>query len=226
MVTCDLRAILKSGRACWPSSRARWSASCCAIVIVYVMFRGVLPQDGWKMLAALSATWTGGSANLVAVKQAIGLSDSLLPRCCSPMHCAIHCGCWSCFRRARSRRAFNRWTRAGSRPLPELKAPAGGEPAHPGGMLLWLGLALFVGLGAARSRRRCLYRRCSRHLMDRAARDGCRSSGGAHAVRENSRAHAARERAAGDARRGAGIAEQFRGAWPPRRSSFFAAFSR
>ena len=41
-----------------------------SIVIVYLMFRIVLPQEGWNMLAALSATWTGGSANLVAVMQA------------------------------------------------------------------------------------------------------------------------------------------------------------
>ena len=50
-----------------------------AVTLVFVLFRSELPVEGWKMLAALSATWTGGSANLVAVKQSIGLPDNLLP---------------------------------------------------------------------------------------------------------------------------------------------------
>ena len=40
----------------------------------------------------------------------------------------------------------NRWTRAESRPYPELTAPTT-EPADAGGILLWLGIALFVALG-------------------------------------------------------------------------------
>jgi uncharacterized membrane protein len=113
------------------------------------MFRGVLPQDGWKMLAALSATWTGGSANLVAVKQSIGLSDNLLP----PVLLADAL-CYSLWVLALLSSGsfvarFNRWTRADSRPYPELKAPTT-EPADAGGILLWLGIALVVGLGAAR----------------------------------------------------------------------------
>jgi uncharacterized membrane protein len=44
---------------------------------------------------------------------------------------------------------FNRWSRAEDRPYPELKAPTK-ESADPGGILLWLGLALIVGLGAGR----------------------------------------------------------------------------
>jgi uncharacterized membrane protein len=109
----------------------------------------VLPQDGWKMLAALSATWTGGSANLVAVKQSIGLSDNLLP----PVLLADAL-CYSLWVLALLSSGsfvarFNRWTRADSRPYPELKAPTT-EPADAGGILLWLGIALVVGLGAAR----------------------------------------------------------------------------
>ena len=85
MVTCDLRAILKVGPRVLAVFACAMGSILLAIVIVYVLFRGVLPQDGWKMLAALSATWTGGSANLVAVKQVDRpVRRICCRRCCSP----------------------------------------------------------------------------------------------------------------------------------------------
>jgi len=149
MVTCDLRAILKVGPRVLAVFACAMASILVAIVIVYVIFRGVLPQDGWKMLAALSATWTGGSANLVAVKQSIGLSDNLLPPVL--LADALCYSLWVLFLLSSGSLVprFNRWTRADSRPYPELKAPST-EPADAGGILLWLGIALVVGLGAAR----------------------------------------------------------------------------
>lgn len=35
-----------------------------------------LPPDAWQGMAALAATWTGGSMNFLAVKEALGLSDA------------------------------------------------------------------------------------------------------------------------------------------------------
>src|SRR5215207_8020643 len=79
MVTCDLRAILKVGPRVLAVFACAMVSILLSIIIVYTLFRGVLPQDGWKMLAALSATWTGGSANLVAVVQATDMPQNLLP---------------------------------------------------------------------------------------------------------------------------------------------------
>ena len=59
MVTCDLRAILKVGPRVLLVYACAMGSILVAIVVVYALFRGVLPQDGWKMLASLSATWTG-----------------------------------------------------------------------------------------------------------------------------------------------------------------------
>ena len=149
MVTCDLRAILKVGPRVLAVFACAMGSILLAIVIVYVLFRGVLPQDGWKMLAALSATWTGGSANLVAVKQSIGLSDNLLPPVL--LADALCYSLWVLLLLSSGSFAprFNRWTRADSRPYPELTAPTT-EPADPGGILLWLGISLVVALAAAR----------------------------------------------------------------------------
>jgi uncharacterized membrane protein len=147
MVTCDLRAILKVGPRVLAVFACAMGSILLAITLVYVLFRGVLPQDGWKMLAALSATWTGGSANLVAVKQTIGLPENLLPPVL--LADALVYSLWVLLLLSSGSFAprFNRWTRAESRPYPELTAPTT-EPADAGGILLWLGIALFVALGA------------------------------------------------------------------------------
>jgi uncharacterized membrane protein len=149
MVTCDLRAILTVGPRVLAVFACAMLSILLAMVAVYVLFRGVLPEDGWKMLAALSATWTGGSANLVAVKQSIGLSENLLPpvlladALCYSLWVLVLLSSGSFAAR------FNRWTRADTRPYPQLQATTT-EPADAGGVLLWLGVALAVGLGAAR----------------------------------------------------------------------------
>jgi uncharacterized membrane protein len=147
MVTCDLRSILKVGPRVLAVFACAMASILLAIVVVYALFRGVLPQDGWKMLAALSATWTGGSANLVAVKQSIGLSDNLLPPVL--LADALCYSLWVLLLLSSSSFMphFNRWTRADTRPYPELTAPTTQTP-DAGGILLWLGIALFVGLGA------------------------------------------------------------------------------
>ena len=149
MVGCDLRAILRLGPRMLAVFACAMGSILVAIVLGYLIFRHALPADGWKMLAALSATWTGGSANLVAVKQSIGLPDNLLP----PVLLADAL-CYSLWvvvlvSAVRFAPAFNRWTRADARPLPAASAPNTIGEASAGGVLLWLGIALLVGNGAA-----------------------------------------------------------------------------
>ena len=42
-----------------------------------LIFGGLLPDDAWMGLGALSGSWIGGSANMVAVGKSIGTSDDL-----------------------------------------------------------------------------------------------------------------------------------------------------
>lgn len=145
MVGCDLRAIVKLGPRMLAVFACAMLSILAAIVIAYLIFRNALPADGWKMLAALSATWTGGSANLVAVKQSIGLPDNLLPSVL--LADAVCYSVWVIvlFSINRFAPAFNHWTGADARaPLPQVEPRTTGE-AGPGSVLLWLGLALLVG---------------------------------------------------------------------------------
>ena len=46
-------------------------------IISFSIFATWLPNDSWKGLGALSGSWIGGSANMVAVGTSIGTSDDL-----------------------------------------------------------------------------------------------------------------------------------------------------
>lgn len=150
MVTCDLRAILAVGPRVLAVFACAMGSILVAIVLVYLIFRSWLPDEGWKMLAALSATWTGGSANLVAVKQVVGLSDAALPAVLLADALCYSVWVLVLFSTGAFAPAFNRWTRGGDRPYPQLAPPPNAGPAHAGSILLWLGLAWLVGLGAAK----------------------------------------------------------------------------
>jgi uncharacterized membrane protein len=49
----------------------------CGAVAAAVLFAGSLPPESWKGLGALSASWTGGSVNMLAVKEALGTPEEV-----------------------------------------------------------------------------------------------------------------------------------------------------
>lgn len=159
MATCDLRSIAALGPRLLAVFSCAMASILFAIVLTYLAFRHLLPAEGSKMLALLSATWTGGSANLVAVKEIVALPDNLL----APVLLADAL-CYSTwivvlFASSGFAPAFNRWTRADARisadtgtgglGLVDAEASAAPQATNPGEVLLWLGFALVVGVGAA-----------------------------------------------------------------------------
>ena len=46
-------------------------------IVSFSIFANWLPNDSWKGLGALSGSWIGGSANMVAVGTSIGTPDDL-----------------------------------------------------------------------------------------------------------------------------------------------------
>ena len=65
---CDVRRIIKLG----PKLLLTYAATAVSImlgfVITFAVLKGVLDAEAWKGLAALAASWTGGSANMAAVQ--------------------------------------------------------------------------------------------------------------------------------------------------------------
>ncbi|HET7267539.1 MAG TPA: DUF819 family protein [Oleiagrimonas sp.] len=144
MINCDLRAIFALG----PKVLAVFfTVTLClfiAFMTTFAMFRPLLAGNDWMPLAALSGSWVGGTANMIGVKEAISMPDSLLTfslltdAMCYSMWVAI------LFSIARLAPAFNRWTKAtasGDRIKAETRETG---PVKAEGILLWLGMALLA----------------------------------------------------------------------------------
>jgi uncharacterized membrane protein len=77
MVSVDLKSIVKLGR----TAVAMVTAGALGIVIgaqiTYLVFSRWLPPDAWKGLAALSGSWIGGTANMVAIAESVGTPEAV-----------------------------------------------------------------------------------------------------------------------------------------------------
>jgi uncharacterized membrane protein len=144
MINCDLRAIFALGPRVLGVFACTSVSLFIAFIATFLLYHHWLPGDDWHPLAALSGSWVGGTANMIAVKQAIGMSDQHLAM--SLLTDALCYSMWVAvlFAVARLAPAFNRFTRAtssGDLQVAEAK-PTG--PTTPDTVLLWLGMALLV----------------------------------------------------------------------------------
>ncbi len=149
MVNCDLRAIFALGPRVLAVFVCTSISLFCAFMITFLIFRGWLPGNLWQPLAALSGSWVGGTANMIAVKQAIGMPDSLLAM--SLLTDALCYSMWVVvlFSLARLAPAFNRWTHARSSAEIVFAEPPAQAPTRAECVLIWLGLALLVAAVSA-----------------------------------------------------------------------------
>jgi uncharacterized membrane protein len=76
MISIDLKSIVRLG----PTALFMVVAGTVGIIIggpiSLAIFKGFLPADAWKGFAALSGSWIGGTANMVAVAESVGTPDS------------------------------------------------------------------------------------------------------------------------------------------------------
>lgn len=144
MIDCDLRAIFALGPRVLGVFVSVTVSLFAAFLATFMIFRHWLPGDSWQPLAALSGSWVGGTANMIAVKQAIGMPDSLLAF--SLLTDALCYSMWVAvlFAVARLAPSFNRWTRAQSSAEKIIAEPRTPGATTPEAALLWLGLALFA----------------------------------------------------------------------------------
>jgi len=144
MINCDLRAILALGPRVLGVFVCTSISLFIAFVLAFLIYRHWMPANGWMPLASLSGSWVGGTANMIAVKQAIEMSDTALAT--TLLTDALCYSMWVVvlFAAAPLAPAFNRWTRAVSSADLTVAETAPRAPATPDSVLLWLGLALLV----------------------------------------------------------------------------------
>jgi uncharacterized membrane protein len=147
LVRCDLRAILALGPRVLLAFACATASITLGFLIAAWLLGGLLPADAWKPLAAVAGSWVGGTANLVAVSQAIGTSPEMLGF--ALLTDALCYSVWVLLLFASVPLAprFNAWakTRASGETVAAF-APEPEAPATPGHALLWLGLGLTAGL--------------------------------------------------------------------------------
>ena len=144
MINCDLRAIWRLGPRVLAVFVCATIALFVAFIATFLLYHRWLPGDAWQPLAALSGSWMGGTANMIAVKQAIGMSDHYLAM--SLLTDALCYSMWVVvlFSVARLATRFNRWTKARSSGDMEVAETPVSGPTTYDSVLLWLGMALAV----------------------------------------------------------------------------------
>jgi uncharacterized membrane protein len=149
-----MKAILKLG----PTALAMFFIGAAGIiagaVLSFALFKPLIGPEFWSGFGALSASWTGGSANMIAVKEALAVPDAVF----APMVIVdtVVPYLWMGFMIAMVglQPAFDRWNRSdrsildhfGEQAVKHLAASGSRRTAA--GILLALGVA-FAGGGAA-----------------------------------------------------------------------------
>jgi uncharacterized membrane protein len=78
MISIDLGSIAKLG---WMALLMMLAGTVGIVVggpLSYLVFGSALPAEAWKGMAALSGSWIGGTANLVAIAESVGTPDSVM----------------------------------------------------------------------------------------------------------------------------------------------------
>lgn len=78
MIGVDLRAIARLGMTALVMMVAGTFGIVIGGPIAFAVFKGMLPPDAWTGLAALSGSWIGGTANLVAIAESVGTPDTIM----------------------------------------------------------------------------------------------------------------------------------------------------
>lgn len=68
LFTCDIRRIIKLGPKLLLTLVVTSLSIVIGFVVAYLVLQATLDEEAWKALGALSASWNGGSANMVAVQ--------------------------------------------------------------------------------------------------------------------------------------------------------------
>lgn len=75
LLQCDLRKILKMGPKMLLSFMCATFTIVLGFIVAFLIFKGKLGSDAWSVLGAASGAWIGGSSNMMATANALGVSE-------------------------------------------------------------------------------------------------------------------------------------------------------
>lgn len=112
LLNCDIRSIIRLG----PRMLGGYLVAIVSIIfgfaIVYVIFQSFYAPDTWRAFGALAGSWTGGSANLVALQSILDVPENLFSY--ALVMDTVNYGVWVMFMfwLIPFAKKFNKWTKA------------------------------------------------------------------------------------------------------------------
>ena len=150
LVNCDIRAILALGPRILLAFICATGSIMLAMLAVFLLMRGFLPSEAGNTLASVAGGWIGGTANMVAVSQALSASPDAVAN--ALLTDALCYSVWVLllFASVPLQSRFNRWVgvSAVSNQMRSAAPLSTSNGLDTGSILLWLGLGLLVGKAA------------------------------------------------------------------------------
>ena len=149
LLSSEVKSIARLGRTALLVMAAGVLGIMAGAIAGFAVLRPWLPAEGWKAVGALSATWIGGSANLVAVATALGLSPDLQGVIIIVDTVVGYSWMALLIMLAGSQRAFDRWNRADRSVVDDVGARLAGMPGREARPITVPDATLLVGLAIA-----------------------------------------------------------------------------
>jgi uncharacterized membrane protein len=121
LVSSDMRAVSKVGAKALIIMLAGSAGILAGGPLVYFMAKGFLPEGMWAGFGMLAASWTGGSANMIAVKEGLGAPENIFTSMVVVDTIVPYVWMGILIAGAVHQAAFDKWTRADRKVLDELK---------------------------------------------------------------------------------------------------------
>lgn len=116
-------------------------------VVTFLVLKSFLPETAWMTFAALSGSWMGGTANMVAVQGALSIPDASMGY--TLLMDSINYAVWVMLLLAFVPLApqFNRWTKSNTQLIDEVSARIEANAQNPHAKITASSLMLLVGVG-------------------------------------------------------------------------------
>lgn len=149
---CDLRKIAKLGPKLLITFFATTVSMIIAFTAIVFAFKGILPADSWKAFSALAGSWTGGSANMVAIQGILHAPKSLFGYVLIIDTIVYSLWLLIVFSSVGLSDKFNRWTKANTSSLKQ--TDSGGDDSKRdidlGSLMALFGFAIFISAVTSR----------------------------------------------------------------------------
>jgi len=155
LFNCDIRQIIKLGPRLIITFFVATFSIILGFTIVYLLFQGFYASETWRAFAALAGSWTGGSANMVAVQGILQAPENIFGY--ALIMDTVNYSVWLVvvFAAVPWAKVFNRFTRADDSYLAEYARRVEGEPESVAnkpmdmtGLIGLLGFSLLASAGA------------------------------------------------------------------------------